>query len=167
MANAQPKMSASHIEQKLKELGITLPQPAVPVASYVPFVVVGDMVYISGQLPVLDGKMQYQGKLGADISIDDGASAARLCALNLIAQLKSACGGDLNRVARCVKLTGFVNGVDGFADQPKVMNGASNLMVDVFGELGKHARAAVGTNSLPFNVCVEVEGVFQIRPDKQ
>lgn len=162
MAQTQSKSSVISVDAKLADLGIKLPTPAIPVASYVPYVIVGNMVYISGQLPVLDGKMQYQGKLGADISIDDGALAARLCALNLIAQLKSACGGDLNRVARCVKLTGFVNGVDGFADQPKVMNGASNLMVDVFGDLGKHARAAVGTNSLPFNVCVEVEGVFQI-----
>lgn len=164
MGMAQQKTTDGKIEARLTELGITLPVPAVPVASYVPYVISGHNIFVSGQLPMLDGKVQCAGKVGKDVSIEDAASAARLCALNLIAQAKAACGGNLDRITRVVKLTGFVNCIDGFADQPKVINGASNLMQEVFGDAGKHARAAVGVNALPLNVAVEVEAVFEIKP---
>ncbi|TAH36559.1 MAG: RidA family protein [Alphaproteobacteria bacterium] len=154
------------IEAKLKSLGVVLPQPAAPVASYVPFVVINDMVYISGQLPMQDGKIAFQGKVGKDFTVEQAAEAAKLCAINILAQIKTACRGDWGRIERCVKLTGFVNCIDGFADQPKVINGASNLMVDVLGDIGKHARAAVGVNALPLNAAVEVEAIFTLTPSR-
>lgn len=162
MAMAQAKTNDNSIESKLQQLGITLPTPAAAVASYVPFVVTGKHVFVSGQLPMQDGKPQFTGKVGKDVTLEQAAEAAKLCAINILAQVKAACDGDLGRVVRCVKLTGFVNCVDGFADQPKVINGASNLMMDVLGDKGKHARVAVGTNALPLNVAVEVEAVFEI-----
>lgn len=149
------------IETRLAELGIELPEAPAPAANYVPYVVVGDMVYISGQVSK-DANGLICGKLGDDASVDDGAAAARVCALNLIAQLREACGGDLDRVAKIVKLGGFVNSTPDFHDHPAVVNGASNLMGDVFGDIGAHARAAVGCASLPFGVAVEIEGIFQI-----
>jgi len=150
------------IEQRLCELGITLPVPPAPVASYVPYTISGKLVVISGQIPLANGKPHYIGKLGADISLEDGQAAARLCALNLVAQLKAACGGDLDRVTRCLRLGVFVNAAPDFTQQPEVANGASDFIVQVFGDSGRHARAAVGAGSLPRGVSVEVEGLFEI-----
>ena len=151
----------SRIEETLAKLGITLPTPANPLANYVPYVITGNLVFISGQISVAPGG-PIKGRLGEDMSLEDGVAAARVCGLNLIAQLKAACGGDLSRVKRVVKLGGFVNSAPTFFDQPKVINGASDLMVEVFGEAGKHSRAAVGAPSLPLGVAVEVDGVFEI-----
>lgn len=152
---------AGRIEARLAELKIELPKAAIPVANYVPVVVAGHLAFVSGQVTIWNGEFRYKGRLGAEFKIEDGQAAARLCGLNLIAQLKNALG-DLDRVRRCVKLTVFVNSADDFSDQPKVANGASDLMVEVFGEAGKHTRSAVGVNVLPLNVAVEVEGVFEI-----
>src|SRR6202012_5599069 len=152
----------SKIEAHLKELGITLPTPNAPVANYVPYVVSGNLVFISGQVTIASDGIKFVGKLGADISVEDGQAAAKLCAINLLAQLKAACGGDLDRVRRCVRLGVFVNADGEFARHPEVANGASDLMLAVFGEAGKHARAAVGAPSLPRGVAVEVEGLFEI-----
>ena len=151
----------SRIEETLAKLGITLPTPANPLANYVPYVITGNLVFISGQISVAPGG-PIKGRLGEDMSLEDGVAAARVCGLNLIAQLKAACGGDLSRVKRVVKLGGFVNSAPTFFDHPKVINGASDLMVEVFGEAGKHSRAAVGSPSLPLGVAVEVDGVFEI-----
>lgn len=150
-----------HAETALAELGITLPAPVAPVANYVPYVVAGSLVYVSGQISLTpDGLIA--GRLGADASLERGQEAARACAINLIAQLKAACGGDLGRVRRVVKLGAFVTCTPDFVDQPKVANGASDLMVAVFGEKGRHARAAVGAPSLPLGAMVEIDGVFEI-----
>lgn len=153
---------ASNIDARLAELGITLPVPAVAVANYVPFVVTGTLVFVSGQLPMEGGKPVVFGHLGAEVSVEDGVRAARLCGLNLLAQAKAACGGDLDRIRRVVRLTAFVASTPDFTDQPKVVNGASDLMVEVLGEAGRHARVAVGAPSLPLNVAVEIEAVFEI-----
>jgi enamine deaminase RidA (YjgF/YER057c/UK114 family) len=150
------------IDARLAELGITLPAPAAPVASYVPYVEAGNLVIISGQITMENGEIRYPGKLGAEVSLEDGYQAARLCAVNLLAQLKVACDGDLDRVQRVMRLGGFVACTADFSDHPKVINGASDLMAEVFGDAGKHARAAVGAPSLPLNVSVEVEGMFLI-----
>ena len=151
----------SAIDAKLAELGITLPEAAAAAGNYVPYVVVGDMVYISGQVSMnADGFVV--GKLGENTTVDEGAAAAKLCGIALLSQLKAACGGDLDRVTRVVKLGGFVNSTPDFGDQPKVINGASDLMVAVFDDKGRHARAAVSATSLPFGVAVEIEGTFQI-----
>ena len=150
------------IDSRLAELGIELPEATAPLANYVPYALSGNTVYISGQVPILGGEFKYTGKLGGDVSIDDGYQAARLCALNVIAQVKAACGGDLDRVVRCLKLGGFVNSTPDFGDQPKIINGASDLMVEVFEDKGRHARFAVSAASLPFNVAVEVDAVFEI-----
>ena len=149
------------VETRLAELGLTLPDAPAPAANYVPYVVAGDMVYISGQISI-DANGLMTGKVGSDVTTEQAIVAARHCALALIAQLRVACSGDLSKLARVVKLTGFVNATPDFTDHPKVINGASDLMVDVFGDKGRHARAAVGAGSLPFNVQVEIEGVFQI-----
>ncbi|MEM7523077.1 MAG: RidA family protein [Pseudomonadota bacterium] len=149
------------IDARLAELGIELPNAPAPAANYVPHVRTGDLVFISGQVPATaDGLIT--GKLGGGFSVEDGQAAARVCAINLIAQMKSACGGDLSKVARIVKLTGFVNSTQDFPDHPKVVNGASDLMVEVFGDAGRHSRSAVGVANLPFGVAVEVEGIFEI-----
>ncbi|MCA1909105.1 MAG: RidA family protein [Magnetospirillum sp.] len=153
---------SSQIDQRLAQLGITLPVPAVAVANYVPYVVVGDLVFVSGQLPMENGKPVVLGHLGAEVTLEDGVRAARLCALNLLAQAKAACAGDLDRVKRLVRMTAFVASTPNFTDQPKVVNGASDLMVEVLGDAGRHARVAVGAPSLPLNVAVEIEAVFQI-----
>ena len=150
------------IEARLKELGIELPQPAAPVANYVPFTISGNLVFVSGQICQWNGELRFIGKLGAAISIADGREAARLCALNILAHLRAACGGDLDRVCRVLRLGGFVNCTPEFTDMPQVVNGASDLMVAVFGDLGRHARAAVGMSSLPGGVAVEVEATFEI-----
>ena len=149
------------IAQRLAERGIALPRAATPAANYVPAVAGGGLLFISGQLPVLDGERRHQGKLGAGITIEEGYAAARLCGLNIVAQIL-AHAGDLDRVARIVKLTGFVNSTPDFEDQPKVVNGASDLMAEIFGEAGRHARSAVGVAALPFGVAVEVEAIVEI-----
>ena len=154
---------SSQIEQRLNELGITLPPPGAPAGNYVPFVVVGDIAYMSGQVAREAGKMKYVGKVGRDISIEDGQAAARLCAVNLLSQLKVACGGDLDRVERCVRLSGFVNSPPDFFEHPKVVNGASDLMVQALGERGQHARTAVGVAALPLDSAVEVEAIFKLK----
>jgi len=150
------------IAARLKDLGIQLPQPAVAVANYVPFVISGSLVFVSGQLPLENGALAVKGKLGAPLTIEDGIRAARLCALNLLAQAQAAAGGDLDRVRRVVRLTAFVAGAPGFTDQPKVANGASDLMVQVLGEAGRHARVAVGAPSLPLDAAVEIDGIFEL-----
>lgn len=153
---------ASEIADRLKQMGIELPEPPKPVASYVGFVRHGDLVFISGQLPLLDGRVTSIGILGRDVSTEDAAEAARICAINLVAQLQVACDGNLDRVARCVRLGGFVASTPEFDEQPKVINGASDFIADLFGEKGAHARAAVGVSSLPLGASVEVEGTFAI-----
>ena len=150
------------VEARLKELGIELPEAPAPAANYVPYVQTGNLVIVSGQLPMVAGEIKSLGRLGNTLSVDDGYKAARICAINLIAQVKAACGGDLSRVKRVVRLGGFVNSTADFTDQPKVINGASDLMAEVFGDAGKHARAAVGAPSLPLGVSVEVEGIFEV-----
>lgn len=149
------------VAARLAELGITLPTPPAPVASYVPFVEVGGLVHISGQISI-DASGGIKGKLGRDVPLELGQAAARLCGMNLIAQLNAACGGDLDRVIRAVKLNGFVNVTPDFDDIPKVINGCSDLMVEVFGDAGKHARSAVGVANLPLGFAVEVDAVFAI-----
>jgi enamine deaminase RidA (YjgF/YER057c/UK114 family) len=153
---------SGRIEARLKELGIELPQPSAPVANYVPYTVSGNLVVVSGQLCVWNGERRFVGKLGAGVGIADGQQAARLCALNVLAHLGAACGGDLDRVRRCLRLGGFVNCTPDFTDMPQVVNGASDLMVELFGDIGRHARAAVGVSSLPGGVAVEVEAIFEI-----
>jgi enamine deaminase RidA (YjgF/YER057c/UK114 family) len=149
------------VEQRLKDLGIELPVPAVAVANYVPFVVTGNLVFVSGQLPLENGQLAVKGKLGATVAIEDGARAARLCGLGLLAQLKAATG-DLNRVKRVVRLTAFVASTPDFTDQPKVANGCSDLMVEVLGDAGRHARVAVAAPALPLDAAVEIDGIFEI-----
>lgn len=149
------------IDQRLKKLGIELPKPNAPVANYVPFVRSGSLLFISGQISNGPAGV-VKGKLGGTLTIDEGVAAARLCAINLMAQMNAALDGDLDRVARIVKLGGFVNCVPEFEDQPKVVNGASDLMVAVFGDAGRHARAAVGAPSLPMGAAVEVDAIVEI-----
>ena len=154
-------MTSSAVDN-LNRLGITLPDAPAPAANYVPYVIVGNMVFVSGQLPLVDGKLPVTGHVGKDVTTEQAAEQARQCAINLLAQLNAACGGDLGRVKQVVKLGGFVACSDGFTDQPEVINGASDLMVEVFGDAGRHARFAVGSNTLPRGTCVEVEGTFLI-----
>jgi enamine deaminase RidA (YjgF/YER057c/UK114 family) len=149
-------------EQRLEELGITLPEPVPPVAAYVPTVRSGDMVYVSGQVPLVDGKPAFVGRLGADgLSVEEGAEAARRCAINVLTALKAELG-DLSRVRRVVKVTGFVASAPGFSDQPKVVNAASELFGEAFGDAGRHARSAVGVAALPLGVPVEVEAIVEV-----
>ena len=152
---------SNHFETKLKELGITLPDAPAPAANYVPFVQVGDIVYVSGQISA-DANGFIKGKLGDEMTTEEGAAAARACAINLLAQIKAACGGDLDRLVRVVKLTGFVNSTADYTDQPKVVNGASDLLAEALGDAGKHSRSAVSAASLPLGVAVEIEGIFQV-----
>ncbi len=153
----------STISQRIHELGLTLPEPAAPIASYVPFVITGNLVFISGQLPRANGQLTAIGRVGADIDLATAQKAAELCALHIIAQLNVACGGDLDRVEQCVKLGGFVSSAPDFYDQPKVINGASDLIQKVFGAHGKHARSAVGVSNLPLNAAVEIDAVFCLK----
>lgn len=153
---------AGTVDGRLKALGIEIPTPAAPAANYIPFVKSGNLVFVSGQIPLVAGKIEGVGKVGKDLTTEQAKAIARICAINLIAQVKAACGGDLDRVARVVKLGGFVNCVDGYTEQPEVVNGASDLMVEVFGDSGRHARFAVGANALPRGVAVEVDAVFEI-----
>ena len=149
------------IETRLSELDITLPDAPAPAANYVPFVQVGQTLYVSGQISA-DENGLVTGKLGAELDVEAGAAAARRCALSLLAQVKAACGGDLGKLKRVVKLTGFVNSTPDFTDQPKVVNGASDLLAEVCGDAGRHARSAVSAGSLPMGVAVEIEGIFEI-----
>jgi enamine deaminase RidA (YjgF/YER057c/UK114 family) len=153
---------AGRIEKRLADLKIELPKAAVPVANYVPVVAVGNLAFVSGQVTIWNGEFRYKGKLGKEFTLEEGQAAARLCALNVIAQMRNALAGDLDRVKRVAKLTVFVNSAGDFTDQPKVANGASDLMVEVFGDAGKHTRSAVGVNVLPLNLAVEIEAVFEI-----
>ena len=152
---------AGEIEARLQELGLELPEAAAPVANYVPYVIDGKQLWVAGQVPFWNGSIKYTGVVGEDVSVDDAVDAARVCALNILAQTKAALG-NLDRIARVIKLGGFVNGVPGFADQPKVINGASDLLVEVLGNKGLHARSAVGAGGLPLNVPVEVDAVIAI-----
>ncbi len=151
------------IDARLQELGISLPAAPAPAANYVPYQWAGKLLVISGQLPMRDGAVAYTGKIGQGVSLEDGVAAARLCMINILAQAKAACDGDLDRIARCVRLGGFVNCTDDYVDQPKVINGASDLAVEVLGDAGRHARAAVGVASLPLGAAVEVEALFEVK----
>ena len=161
MAKGKVKM-AGRFEDKLAGLGVVLKDAPAPAANYVPFVQVGDIVYVSGQISQDDTGL-ITGKLGADLNTQQGEAAARTCAIALLAQVKAACGGDLDRLVRVVKLTGFVNSTADYTDQPKVINGCSDFMVEALGDAGRHARSAVSAAALPLGVAVEIEGIFQIR----
>ena len=151
-----------HPEDILKENNIILPEAADPVGSYVAAKIIGKLLYISGQISIgSDGKL-IKGKLGKDLAVEDGYKAAERCALSIVSQVKKACGGDLSRIKECIKLTGFVNSTEDFVDQPKVINGASDLIAKIFSEKGMHTRAAVSTNSLPLGVAVEVDAIFEL-----
>jgi enamine deaminase RidA (YjgF/YER057c/UK114 family) len=153
---------AGRIETKLAELGITLPRPMAPIANYVPYAITGNIVVVSGQVPAVDGKIAVTGKITQGLSIDQGREAARLCFINVLVHLKAACGGDLDRVKRVVRLGGFIASPPEFTQQALVMNGASDLAVAVFGEAGRHARTTIGVPALPADAAVEVEGMFEI-----
>lgn len=150
------------IEAQLVKLGIAVPKPAKPVANYVPYVVTGSLVFVAGQVPFVDGVIKHAGKVGKNLTIEQGYEAARICGLNIIAQLREACGGDLDRVKRIVRLGGFVAAPADFTEPPKVVNGASDLLVQVFGDAGRHARTAVSVPSLPLDSAVEVDCVAEI-----
>ena len=156
-----PEQTTS-IEARLKELGIELPQAAAAAAAYVPYTISGNVVYISGQLPLINGKIEHTGVVGTQFNVDEAAKIAHICAVNLIAQLKNACDGNLEKLRRVLKLTVFVNSAQGFSQQHLVANGASNLIREVFGDKGAHARSAIGVYGLPLGVPVEVEGIFEI-----
>jgi len=151
------------IEARLRELGIELPKSGEAAGNYVPFVRSGDLVFISGVLPVWNGERRFAGKLGREITIEQGQEAARLCGLNVFAHLRNALRGDLDRIVRCVRIGGFVNCTPDFASHPMVVNGCSDLMVQVLGEQGRHARTAIGVSALPFDLAVEVESTFEVR----
>ena len=151
-----------NFENKIKELKINLPEAKPPVGSYVATKIVGNLLYISGQISISENGELIKGKVGKDLSVDDGYKAAERCGLSIISQAKVACNGDLSKIKSCVKLTGFVNSTDDFTDQPKIINGASDLIASVFGEAGMHTRAAVSTNSLPLGVSVEVDAIFEL-----
>ena len=153
---------SSAIEQRLADLGLTLPDAAAPAANYVPFTVAGGLLFVSGQVPMRDGRVAFTGKLAAAADVERGQEAARLCALNVLAQARAACGGDLGRLRRCVRLGGFVASMPAFTDQHKVINGASDLIAAALGEAGRHARFAVGCSALPLDAAVEVEAIFEI-----
>ena len=153
---------AGRIDARLKELGISLPTPMPPIANYVPYVVTGDLVLVSGQVPAVDGKIAVTGKVAAGLSIEQGQAAARQCFINVLVHLKAACGGDLDRVQQVVRLGGFVASPAEFTGHAQVMNGASDLAVAVFGDAGRHARTTIGVPSLPADAAVEVEGMFRI-----
>ena len=150
-------------ENKIKELKINLPEAKAPVGSYVATKIVGNLLYISGQISISENGELIKGKIGKDLSTEEGYKAAERCGLSIISQAKVACGGDLSKIKSCIKLTGFVNSTDTFVEQPKVINGASDLIASVFGEAGMHTRAAVSTNSLPLGVSVEVDAIFELK----
>jgi len=151
------------IERRLRELAIELPEPSAPGANYVPYVQMGPLLVITGQLSQWNGERRFVGKLGREFGIEEGQKAARLSALNLVAQARAALGGDLDKIVRCIRLAGYVNGTPEFTAQSQVMNGASDVFVDIFGEAGRHTRIAVGVNALPYDVAVEVEAMFETK----
>ena len=150
------------IENKLKELDILLPEAPDPVGAYVAYKKAGNLLFISGQLPISSGGKMIKGKIGKDLNLEDGKAASKLCVINILSQVKKALNGDLNKVKNCIKITGYVNSTNEFIDQPKVINPASEILSNVFGDNGKHARAAVSANSLPLNAAVEIEAIFEI-----
>lgn len=150
------------IETRLAKLGVTLPDAPAPAANYVPFVITGNLVHISGQISQNEHGL-IKGRLGEDLAVEQGAEAAKFCAISILAQLKKACGGDFDRLSRAIKLVGFVNSTSGFVDQPKVINGASDFLVEVLGDAGRHARSAVSAVSLPLGVAVEIEAIFELK----
>jgi len=151
------------IEQRIAERGIVLPAAMRAMANYVPYTITGAHVWVAGQGPFLDGKLHYNGRLGENLTIEDGRACARIVGLNILAQVKAACGGDLDKVVRCVKLVGFVNSTADFTQHPEIINGASELMIEVFGEAGRHARVAVGAPNLPMGTSVEIDAIFEIK----
>ena len=153
---------ANIIDQRLKELNIELDDASVPAGSYVPYVITNNLVFISGQLPFINGQLTIKGKVGDNVSLDDAVKMSEACAKALLSQLKAACNGNLDKVNKVVKLGGFVSSAPNFTDQPKVINGASDLIVKIFGDKGKHSRFAVGVAALPLNVPVEIDGIFEI-----
>ena len=152
----------SSIEDKLKKLNIVLPDPKAPVGAYVATKIVGNLLFISGQVSIDKNTKLITGKIGKDLNLDEGYEAAKRCGLSIVAHVKNACGGDLDRIKTCVKLTGYVNSTDDFKDQPKIINGASDIIAKIFDEKGEHTRAAVSVNSLPLGVAVEVDAIFEI-----
>jgi enamine deaminase RidA (YjgF/YER057c/UK114 family) len=156
--------SAGRVESRLAELGITLPAAPAPLANYVAYVVEGNVAYIAGQIPMNAGELMYPGKVPTQVTVEQARAAARQCGINILAALKSACGGDLDRVRRCVRLQGFIASADDFTAQPTVINAASDLMVEVFGDAGKHTRLALGSNVLPLDSCVEISAMFVLNP---
>ncbi len=154
---------AAAIEARLAELGLTLPRAAAPAANYVPWTISGSTLYVAGQLPFENGRLEIKGRVGDEVPVERAKHAAMLCGLNILAQAQAALDGDLGRIVRCLKLGGFVSSGPAFTDHPQVVNGASDLMVAVLGEAGRHARFAVGASSLPLGVAVEVDAVFEIR----
>ena len=153
---------SEQILSRLVELGIELPKVSLPVANYTPYVIRDNLIFISGQITVWNGELKYIGKVGEDLRVEDGIAAARLCGLNLIAQAHHAVEGNLDKIKKVIKICGFVNASTNFKEHPKVINGASDLMVDIFGEVGIHTRLAVGVSSLPFGASVEIDGIFEI-----
>lgn len=156
--------SAGRVESRLAELGITLPAAPAPLANYVAYAVEGNVAYIAGQIPMYAGELMYPGRVPTQVTVEQARAAARQCGINILAALKSACGGDLDRVRRCVRLQGFVASADDFTAQPTVINAASDLMVEVFGDAGKHTRLALGSNVLPLDSCVEISAMFVLNP---
>lgn len=150
------------IENRLKELNIEIPESNPPAANYIPYKVVNNLVHISGQIAIANGEIKFKGKVGRDLDLEQGQEAAKVCAINVLSQLKQACDGDLNRVKSCVRLGVYVNSTEDFTKQPLVANGASDLMVEIFGEKGQHTRAAIGCPSLPRDTAVEVDAIFEI-----
>ena len=150
------------INDRIKKLGIMLPQAKPPVGSYVATKITGDLLFISGQISIDENGKLIKGKVGKDLSVDDGYNAAKRCGLSIVSQAKEACNGDLSKIKSCIKLTGFVNSTDDFTDQPKVINGASDLIASIFEKAGMHTRAAISTNSLPLGVSVEVDAIFEL-----
>ena len=150
-------------EENIKNLGLNIPELPKALANYVPYKIVGETMYISGQAPVKNGELIYKGKVGSDISVEDGIEAARLCVINIIAAVKTGLEGDWSKLDSFVKLTGYVNCQDTFTDQPKIINGASDMLVEIFGDQGRHTRVAVGTNALPFGIAVEIDAIIQLK----
>ena len=152
----------SSVEDKLKQLNIILPEPKAPVGAYVATKIVGNLLFVSGQISIDQNRNLIKGKVGKDLTVEQGYNAAQRCGLSLLAHAKKACNNDLNKIKSCIKLTGYVNSTDEFIDQPKIINGASDIMVKVLGKIGEHTRAAVSVNSLPLGVAVEIDGIFEI-----
>ena len=150
-------------EENIKNLGLNIPELPKALANYVPYKIVGKTMYISGQAPVKDGGLIYKGKVGSDISVEDGIEAARLCVINIIAAVKTGLEGDWSKLDSFVKLTGYVNCQDTFTDQPKIINGASDMLVEIFGDQGRHSRVAVGSNALPLGIAVEIDAIVQLK----